>query len=162
MLQTLINSNTSHKGCVIIARNLKKRGQLFRTPHSFLNEAKAAGCPSWGHPVPSCAVQKMRGSVWVKDSGVLFFQIHSSLAGILHHHHHGLHTHTHPASLHTGRHIHTHTHHTERAPAPTQLPTNLPCWLFPKRSLAFSALRSWALGVPNLGYQLLFYFHFHT
>ena len=62
----------------------------------------------------------------------LFFQIHSSLAGVLNHHH----------------------HHRTRARI-TPSPTNLPRCLFTKRSRAFSALRSWGLGVPNLGNQLL-------
>ena len=43
---------------------------ILKQTNNLFFKFRAAGSPMLGHLVPSCAVQKMRGSVLEKDSGV--------------------------------------------------------------------------------------------
>ena len=144
--------------------------------------------PDWGHPGPSCAVQKLCGSVCAPDSSgrlvcvvcvrarvvsvvvggwsVCGWRLPACEAGWLGspsscYFFKSFSTPASPASSTTaspasqpGQSGSTHPH-TQRAPAPTHHTPICHCCLEHKRSRAFSPLRSWTPGAPNLGNQLL-------
>ena len=104
-----------------------------QSPHTS-TKFIAARSPVSEPPGPSCAVQNLCGSVFISQFPT------NTTANTATYTHTCPPTPTKPKSKH------------KCAPATHQLPR----WLNQKRSCANSALRSWGLGAPKLGYMLLY------